>query len=137
VQPSVLLSVKMNPMAQIKILVVEDSTIIAMFVRHELFKLGYEEAEFATDGAEAIQMADTLRPDVILMDISLNSSMDGIEAAKYIHRNFGTPIVYMTGTTDDIIIQRAINTAPVGFLPKPFELDELRETVEIAANCCP
>jgi len=43
----------------------------------------------------------------------------------------------MTGSTDEITVQRAINTAPVGFLPKPFELEELRETVQLAANCCP
>ena len=136
-QSSALVQVNMDTMAHIKILIVEDSTIIAMFVRHELFRLGIGNTEFASDGAQAIQMADTLRPNVILMDISLNSSIDGIEAAKYIRKNFRIPIIFMTGSTDEITVQRAINTAPVGFLPKPFELEELRETVQLAANCCP
>jgi len=67
-----------------RILVVEDERIVAMSLRKQLSKLGYEIVGHAPSGTEAIQKAGELRPDVVLMDIHLEGAMDGVAAARQI-----------------------------------------------------
>jgi len=116
-----------------KILVVEDESIIAMEIGSLLTGFGYQVSELVRTGREAVALADKLRPDLILMDISLEGDMDGIQAANEITAGgYDIPIVYLTANADDHTFKRAKISEPFGYLPKPFEARLLHSTIEIA-----
>ena len=114
------------------ILVVEDEVVIAMDLQATLIELGYGVPEIVTSGEAAIQTALALRPDLILMDIHLNESLDGIDAATEITKILDIPIIYLTAYADEETLKRASLTTPFGYILKPFEARELSANIEIA-----
>jgi len=119
-------------MTKAKILIVEDELITAKAIRSALNSLGYDVLDIVTSGEEAIQKASGSQPDLILMDIKLDSEMDGIEAARQIKDRFNIPVVYLTAHADDATLERAKITDPFGYILKPFEDRELHVAIEIA-----
>lgn len=119
-------------MASATIMVVEDEIIIGMDIRNTLKKLGYKVPAVVASGEKAIEKAEKIKPDLILMDIMLNGSMDGVEAAAQIRSRFRFPVVFLTAHTDATTLERAKQTEPFGYIVKPFEERELYTTVEIA-----
>jgi len=117
---------------QIRILVVEDETIVALDLQNSLKILGYEVVGTATSGAEAIAKAEQTHPDLVLMDIILKGNMDGIQTADVIHSRMDVPVIFLTACTDENTLQRAKITEPFGYLIKPFEERELHSHIEIA-----
>lgn len=115
-----------------QILIVEDESIVALDIQNRLRRLGYLAPAFVASGEAAIAKTAELQPDLILMDIKLRGDMDGIEAARRIRDEFGTPVVYLTAFADEATLQRAKETEPLGYLVKPFEERELLATVRIA-----
>ena len=115
-----------------RILVVDDDGIVVMMLQLKLREMGYVVAATASSGAEAIQLAMQLRPDLVLMDICLGGSMDGIEAARQIREAIGTPAVFLSTFSDDETLQRAKLSEPLGYIQKPVSDRELRVVVEIA-----
>ncbi|MEJ7597567.1 MAG: response regulator [Kofleriaceae bacterium] len=115
-----------------RVLIVEDEAIIAEDIRRTLVQLGYDVPPAAATGAEAVALAETLRPRLILMDIKLKGEMDGIEAAALIRDRFGTPVVYLTSHSDEATLARAKETQPYGYILKPFEDRDLRIAIEVA-----
>ena len=93
-------------MNKITVLIVEDEGIVAENLASKLKNLGYEVAGIATRGEEAVAMADRLRPNLVLMDILLEGSMDGIEAAEVIHRQYDVPVIYLTAYSDPATLAR-------------------------------
>jgi CheY-like chemotaxis protein len=77
-----------------RILIVEDEAIVAMEIEHRLNRLGYVVPAIIFSGQEAVQAAQDLQPDLIIMDIKLKGDIDGIEAANRIHEQIDVPIVY-------------------------------------------
>jgi DNA-binding NarL/FixJ family response regulator len=71
-------------------------------------------------------------PDLILMDIKLAGEMDGITAAACIRSVADVPIVFLTGFSHDLLLQRAKTTAPYGYLVKPASQQNLAATIEMA-----
>ncbi|MCZ7372465.1 MAG: response regulator, partial [Candidatus Methanoperedens sp.] len=94
-------------MEKIKILVVEDESIIAEDIRRSLENLGYSVPSVVSSGEAAINKAKEERPDLVLMDIMLKGKMDGIVAAGKIRSEFNIPTVYLTAYGDDNILARA------------------------------
>jgi signal transduction histidine kinase/DNA-binding response OmpR family regulator len=119
-------------MNKTRIMLVEDEAITALCIRDSLEHLGYEWVATVARGEEAIQRAAELRPDLILMDITLADEMNGIEAAERIHQTQPIPIIFMTAHTDSETLARAKQTGPFGYLTKPYHLDNLKNTIEIA-----
>ena len=119
-------------MANARIMIVEDESIVAKDIQNSLTSLGYTVAGVVAFGEEAVELAGTLKPDLILMDVMLKGAMDGIEAATHIQRKHSVPVVYLTAYTDDDTLQRAKVTEAFGYLLKPFEDRELRTTIEMA-----
>ena len=76
-------------------MVVEDEGIIAQDIKNCLENLGYEVPEVVFTGQDAIQKADELHPDLVLMDIVLKGDIDGIETATEIRSRYNIPIVYL------------------------------------------
>ena len=119
-------------MANARILIVEDESIVAKDIQNSLTGLGYTVAGIVAFGEEAVERVGALKPDLILMDVMLKGAMDGIEAAERIRREHSVPVVYLTAYTDDDTLRRAKVTEAFGYLLKPFEDRELRTTIEMA-----
>jgi PAS domain S-box-containing protein len=119
-------------MPKARILVVEDEGIIAEDIRVSLRDLGYDVFAVVTTGEEAVRTAEESRPDLVLMDVVLQSEMDGIEAANRIRSRLEVPIIYLTAYADDKMLERAKITEPFGYLIKPFRDRELHSTIELA-----
>lgn len=115
-----------------RLLVVEDESIVAMDIIHQLESFGYPAPEWVTTGEEAIVMADELRPDLVLMDIALAGELTGIEAAAVIRDFYALPVLFLTANSDRATVQNAKGISPAGFVLKPFEKRELEVAVEMA-----
>ncbi len=119
-------------MTQPRILIVEDDPIIVMDMDDRLRNLGYQVCGDAATGVAAVDMAMSLRPDLVLMDIRLQGAMDGVEAAAHIRARLDVPVVYITAYADPHTLSRARITEPYGYVIKPFTERELHTAVDIA-----
>lgn len=119
-------------MSQVKILIVEDESIVALDIKHRAEVLGYQVTAIIPSGEEALESVAEKRPDLVLMDIVLKGEMDGIEAAQKIRDTYDIPVVYLTAYSDERTLKRAKITQPFGYIIKPFEDRELHSAVEVA-----
>jgi|WetSurMetagenome_2_1015567.scaffolds.fasta_scaffold75496_1 PAS domain S-box-containing protein/putative nucleotidyltransferase with HDIG domain len=119
-------------MAKIKILVVEDESLVARDVLNMLQSLGYDPLGVVSSGEQALRKAAASSPDLVLMDIVLKGEVDGISAAEKLWEDFSIPVIYVTAYADDKTFERAKLTKPFGYLLKPFEERELQTTIEMA-----
>jgi two-component system cell cycle sensor histidine kinase/response regulator CckA len=118
--------------AKAKILIVEDENIVALDLESSLESLGYTVAGSVSSGERAVEEAGQTRPDLVLMDITLKGTMDGMQAAAKIRERFDIPVIYLTAHADEATLQRAKLTQPLGYLLKPFEDRDLHSSIEIA-----
>jgi CheY-like chemotaxis protein len=114
-----------------RVLIVEDEGIGAMDLKYTLKAMGHEVIYVASRGEEAIEKSSELLPDLVLMDIILKGDIDGITAAEEI-RKLNIPFIYLTANSESATQERALATKPRGYILKPFENRELKETVESA-----
>lgn len=117
-----------------KVLIAEDEALVALDITHELESAGYNVVGQVSSGKAAVDKALELRPDVILMDITMPGELDGIQAAEEIGRKLGAPIIFVTAHSDEVTLQRAKLSRPSGYVMKPFEPNELRANIEIAIH---
>ena len=113
------------------VLVVEDEPIVALNLQRRLRKLGYEVPHIANTGDEALKLIDKITPDIVLMDINIDGSMDGIETASRIPSKYNVPVVYLTAYSEDATLERARATKPYGYLIKPFSERELHAVLQM------
>jgi CheY-like chemotaxis protein len=103
-----------------RILIVEDESIMALAMARRLRRLGYQ-VVLASNGPQAIQCALSFRPHVILMDIDLQGTMDGIGAARHIQGAAPMPVIFMSAQTDAATVERLQTTAQAaGLVTKPL-----------------
>jgi two-component system, LytTR family, response regulator LytT len=119
-------------MAKVKILIVEDESIVAKDIQNSLKKLGYHISAVVNSGDKAINEVEDNRPDIVLMDIMLKGKITGIEAAKEIKDRFSLPVIFLTAYADDNTLNKAKITEPYGYIIKPFKEKELQTTIEMA-----
>ncbi|WP_292367610.1 response regulator [Methanoregula sp. UBA64] len=119
-------------MPEKRIMIVEDETIVAMTLEDALRNMGYAVVGPVSTADDAVRLAETEKPDLILMDIRIKGDRDGISAAEEINEKHNIPIVYLTAHGDDKTLERAMKTQPYGYLTKPFRDRELHSTIEIA-----
>ncbi len=113
------------------ILIVEDESLVAKDIQNRLRKFGYTVPTIVASGEEAIKKATEICPDLVLMDIQLKGKIDGIEAAQKIYSSCNIPVIYLTANADDSTLERAKETAPFGYILKPFKEKELKTLIEI------
>ena len=106
----------------IRILIVEDEFLAAVYLQRELIRSGYTVSQPVATGEEAIERAEQEQPDVVLMDIRLAGAIDGIEAAREIVSRHAIPIIFMTGYSDGETRERAQRLAPAAYLIKPLQI---------------
>lgn len=119
-------------MVPTRVMVVEDERVVALNIKRRLISLGYEVPVFASNGRQALEEMNAVRPDIVLMDIHIEGSMDGIETASRIPAQLNIPVIYLTAYSGDDTLERARETKPYGYLLKPFSERELHATIQMA-----
>lgn len=112
-----------------QVLVVEDERLIARDLQYRLTQLGYAPTDIAASGEAALRSIETVKPDLILMDIILQGTMDGIQVAEAVQARYQIPIIYMTAHADKATMERAQQTRPVAYLTKPYDEQELKQAL--------
>ncbi len=111
------------------ILIVEDEFVLSFYLKSYLEARGYDISAVSTSGEEAIELAEKLNPDLILMDIILRGEMDGIKASAVIKDKFNIPTVFMSACFDKEAIEKTAAVSPYGFLSKPVDSRVLETTI--------
>lgn len=125
-------------MHNISVLIVEDESLIAHDIADTVEEFGFKVPTICTSGTDALQLIDQGEaPSIILMDINLDSDLNGIETARRIKQKQDIPIIYLTAFVDDETIQKAIDTHPSNYLTKPFSPPELHAALKIALTQIP
>ena len=119
-------------MAKVKILVVEDEIVIADNICDTLDELGYEVTEPAINYTEAVELLESEKPDIAILDIQLAGSKDGIDLAWKIKEDYDIPFIFLTSNADPRTIDRAKKLTPPAYLVKPFVKDDLYTSIELA-----
>lgn len=119
-------------MAGQRILIVEDESILALDIEDSLLLMGYEVVGTASDAEEVLVLVKRSLPDLVLMDIRIQGSMDGIEVANCLWETYQLPIIFLTASTDETTMERIQMTPASGYVVKPFKIQALREAIEAA-----
>ncbi|MBI3562041.1 MAG: EAL domain-containing protein [Gammaproteobacteria bacterium] len=114
------------------VLIVEDERIVALDLKTRLQTLGYVVDATLARGEQAVEYVSIKPPNIILMDIHLEGTMDGIEAAKCIFEQHKLPVVFLTAYAEDETLLRACHSMPFGYLVKPCDTREIHATLQIA-----
>jgi two-component system, response regulator PdtaR len=113
------------------VLIAEDETIIRLDLRGQLEAAGYLVCGEARDGREAVELARSTEPDIVLLDVKM-PVLDGIEAARRIMRDRAVPILLLTAYTEERLVRRAAEAGVFAYLVKPFKANELLPAIETA-----
>ncbi len=116
----------------IKILAVEDDAIYAESLQLIIADLGYELIGIVDNASAALQLIDEIGPDLVLMDIDINDSINGIELAARINSSRRVPIIFVTAYKDRETIQQAKLTFPKAYIVKPYDPASLQSAIELA-----
>ncbi|MDO9110363.1 MAG: response regulator, partial [Desulfatirhabdiaceae bacterium] len=116
-----------------RLMIVDDDAILATHLEELLAVMGYDVVAVSSYGKEAIDIARQVMPDLILMDICFpGQDMDGIEAAEIINQDLDIPVVFISGHSQEEIVQRSQTSGAYGYLYKPISKEQIKPTVEIA-----
>lgn len=111
-----------------RILVVEDNVTVARIIENQIVTIGHISAGVASNGVQAIEMALSQKPDLILMDIEM-PELDGIRATEIILDKYSVPIVILTSHDDYEFVEKACQVGAVAFLKKPPNIGEIQRAI--------
>lgn len=120
-------------MAQTRVVIADDESIIRMDLREMLISLGYLVVGETGDGISAVNLARELRPDLVIMDIKM-PDLDGIQAAKILTEERLAPVLLLTAFSQQELIEGAKDAGVVGYIVKPFRESELVPAIEVALS---
>jgi two-component system, sensor histidine kinase and response regulator len=123
--------ISMSDRKDIRILVAEDDFLVGQEIIRTLNFLGYQKIDLASNGEKAVAMAQTKKPDIILMDIEM-PRMNGIEAARIISQKLSIPIVILTAHESHDYIEQAVQSGVGAYLTKPARPEEIERAFAIA-----
>lgn len=115
----------------IRILIAEDDYLVGEMIRGMLLEMGYVIIGQASDGMEATELTQSLRPDIILMDIKM-PDMDGLQATRLIHERNPTPVVVLTAYETSELLQEASSAGVGAYLVKPPNPHDIDRAITIA-----
>lgn len=119
-----------------KVLVVEDDSIMRRYLVFLLKQFKCEIAAEASCGEEAVLLAEKVKPDFIFMDIVLDGEIDGIKAAELISEKSSVPIMFLSGYDLEFRISRASIPNMAGYLYKPVDEHSIRMALKKLSNYC-
>jgi len=118
-------------LAQTRVVIADDESIIRMDLREMLANLGYLVVGETGDGISAVNLARELRPDLVIMDVKM-PDLDGIQAAKILTEERIAPVLLLTAFSQQELIEGAKDAGVVGYIVKPFRESELVPAIEVA-----
>lgn len=116
----------------VRILIVEDEQIIAADLSNKLARMGHDVVGFAIAGEDAVTMADQLRPDLVMMDVQLEGTLNGIDAAQTIQRRTGAQVIFVTAYPGVFLRDPKRMGRPGICLGKPFSRLQLEAALSAA-----
>jgi two-component system, response regulator PdtaR len=116
-----------------RVVIAEDEALIRLDLKEMLEEEGYVVAGEASDGEAAVKLAESLRPNLVIMDIKM-PGLDGISAAERITADHVAPVVILTAFSQRDLVMRAKDAGAMAFLVKPFTKAELIPAIEIAVS---
>ena len=112
-----------------KIMMVDDAAFMRKVIKDALSKAGYTDLHEAVDGADAFEKYKELKPDLVLMDITM-PNMDGLEALKAIRAaDPGANVVMCSAMGQETMVIDAIRSGAKDFIVKPFKPERVLKTV--------
>jgi DNA-binding NarL/FixJ family response regulator len=118
-----------------RVLIVEDEPLIALDLEATLQTLGFDVSGFAANAREAVELATSRRPDLVLMDLYLEEGCEGTKAAKWLNDACGIPVLFVTGHGDRDTLQRIRRLLLLAQLySKPVVADRLAEAISQATG---
>jgi two-component system, response regulator PdtaR len=121
-------------MEKIQILIVEDEPVIAENIAWYLNNHDFNVCGIAYDDDEAMMFLENGSPDAMILDINLESEMNGLDIAAYVNDNCPIPFVLLTSYADKETIEKAKKVKPWGYIVKPFNEDTLLASLEMAIS---
>ena len=116
-----------------RVLIAEDEALIRLDLAEMLREEGYEVVGEAGDGQEAVELAEALHPDLVIMDVKM-PRRDGIDAASEIAGKRIAPIVILTAFSQRELVERARDAGAMAYLVKPFSITDLVPAIEVAVS---
>jgi response regulator NasT len=116
-----------------RVLIAEDEALIRLDLAEMLREEGYEVVGEAGDGQEAVELAERLNPDLVIMDVKM-PRRDGIDAAAEIAQKRIAPIVVLTAFSQRELVERARDAGAMAYLVKPFSITDLIPAIELAVS---
>lgn len=116
-----------------RVLIAEDEALIRLDLAEMLREEGYDVVGEAGDGQEAVELAESLRPDLVIMDVKM-PRRDGIDAAAEIAAKRIAPIVVLTAFSQRDLVERARDAGAMAYLVKPFSISDLVPAIEVAVS---
>jgi two-component system, response regulator PdtaR len=127
-------SVDKGPRAGTRVLVVEDDYLVAMEIEAALVDAGFDIIGVVATAEEAVTLAGSQRPALVVMDIRLAGKRDGVDAALELFNEHAIRCVFATAHSDNDTRARAQPASPLGWLQKPFSMTSLVDTIRSALN---
>jgi len=112
-----------------KILIAEDEAIFALSMQQVLTRSGYDVCELVSTGEQAIERVKQDNPDLVILDVILNGSVNGIEAALQIRSGSNIPIIFITGYEESELIERIKSVTSSTYLIKPIVPKSLESAI--------
>jgi response regulator NasT len=116
-----------------RVLVAEDEAIIRMDLAEMLGEAGYDVVGQAGDGEQAVELARSLRPDIVIMDVKM-PVMDGLTAAEQIGAERICPVVMLTAFSQTELVERARDAGVMAYVVKPFTRSDVTPAIDIALS---
>ncbi len=116
-----------------RVVIAEDEALIRLDLAEMLRDEGYQVVGEAGDGQEAVDLAESLRPDLVIMDVKM-PRRDGIDAAAEIAAKRIAPIVILTAFSQRDLVERARDAGAMAYLVKPFSISDLIPAIEVALS---
>lgn len=123
----------MDSEAPRRVVIAEDEALIRLDLREMLEEEGYEVCGEAGDGRTAVEMAEELRPELVILDVKM-PVLDGIAAAEEIARKRIAPVIILTAFSQRDLVEKAREAGAMAYLVKPFQKKDLLPTIEMALS---
>ena len=115
---------------KLKVIVAEDEFLVAMDIKRKLEELGLDVTSLTTTALETITKAELDKPNIILMDVQLTGSLNGIEAAKIISYRSKVPIVFLIDDSEEKIFSQSNLNINFELLSKPVSINSLSKVLK-------
>ncbi len=116
-----------------RVVIAEDEALIRMDLAEMLAEEGYDVVGQAADGEQAIALAESLAPDLVILDVKM-PRLDGIAAAQRIAEQRIAPVVMLTAFSQRELVERARDAGAMAYLVKPFSRTDLVPAIEMAVS---